>query len=82
MNWRIYQIIFIDIWHYTVVREIRIYENNVYYGIAIYCVEGQEKVPKYCVLRYGIILLGETGKYMKLLCIEVWHYTLSSERRM
>jgi hypothetical protein len=69
--------------------------------MALFCGEGKEKVSKYCVLRYGIILWGGTGEVsnycvlgydiilregiveiIKILCIEIWHYTARRDMRM
>jgi hypothetical protein len=52
----------------------------VYRDMALYCWEEQEKLSNYWVLRYGIILWGETGEVIKMLCIEIWQYTARRDR--
>jgi hypothetical protein len=50
--------------------------------MALYCGEEQEKISKYCVLRYGIILRAGKGESIKLLCIKIGHYTVEWDSRM
>jgi hypothetical protein len=76
------KILCIGIWHYTVGWGRRIYQNIVYLGMVLYSGEGQEKVSKYFVLRYGNILRAGKGESIKLLCIMIWHYTADRDRRM
>jgi hypothetical protein len=62
-------------------RERRKYQNIVYRDTALYCVEGQEKKSKYFVMIYGFILWEGTEESIKILCIEIWHYTVEKNRR-
>jgi hypothetical protein len=66
----------IDIWHYPLGRVKRLYQNIVYWDMALYCGEGQVKLASYCVLSYGIILsVGEEklSNYCALRCgIKLW----------